>query len=119
MDLVAEENGAAALVLQSLFRCLDDSPSPPHPLGHRGKQLEVAVGVVGDEAGEGGLPGAGRPPEDARPHVAAADQLPQRLAGPEEVLLAEELLEAGRPHASREGLATAPLTAPLEERGFR
>src|SRR6266550_5101786 len=77
------------------------------------------VRVVGDEAGQGGLSGAGRPPEDARAHVAAADQLPQRLAGPEEVVLAEELLERRRAHAGGEGLATAPLTAALEEGGFR
>src|SRR2546430_13641778 len=38
-----------------------------------------AVGVVCDEARQRGLPGAGRAPEDARPHVAAADQLAERL----------------------------------------
>src|SRR2546430_6817980 len=72
-----------------------------------------AVGVVCDEARQRGLPGAGRAPEDARPHVAAADQLAERLPGPEQVLLAEELLEALGAHARRQGLARA-----LEQRRF-
>src|SRR5690348_10012297 len=64
-----------------------------HTFGHGRKRLELAGGVVGDETGERGLPRAGGPPEDARPHVAAADQLPQGFARPEEVFLAEEFLE--------------------------
>src|SRR5438046_3195687 len=119
VNLVAEENRAAAFVLEPLLRLLDDLPHPRHTLGHGRKRLELAGGVVGDETGERGLARAGGPPEDARPHVAAADQLPQGFAGPEQVLLTEEVFEAGRAHAGGEGLATPPLTAPLEERGFR
>src|SRR5438034_5317796 len=119
VNLVAEENRAAAFVLEPLLRLLDDLPHPRHTLGHGRKRLELAGGVVGDETGERGLARAGGPPEDARPHVAAADQLPQGFAGPEQVLLTEEVFEAGRAHAGSEGLATPPLTAPLEERGFR
>src|SRR5438034_4061590 len=119
VNLVAEENRAAAFVLEPLLRLLDDLPHPRHTLGHGRKRLELPGGVVGDETGERGLPRAGGPPEDARPHVAAADQLPQGFAGPEQVLLAEKVLKRCGAHAGGEGLATPPLTAPLEERGFR
>src|SRR5438034_4546603 len=119
VNLVAEENRAAAFVLEPLLRLLDDLPHPRHTLGHGRKRLELAGGVVGDETGERGLPRSGGPPEDARPHVAAADQLTQGFAGAEEVLLAEKVLKRCGAHAGGEGLATPPLTAPLEERGFR
>src|SRR5438876_1152141 len=85
------------------------SPCACRTLGHGRKRLELAGGVVGDETGERGLPRAGGPPEDARPHVAAADQLPQGFAGPEQVLLAEKVLKRCGAHAGGEGLATPPL----------
>src|SRR2546425_7790406 len=80
------------------LRCLDDLAHLGDALGHRGERLEVAVGVVGDDARQRGLPRPGGPPEDARRHVAAADQLAQRLAGTEQTLLADELVERARPH---------------------
>src|SRR2546426_12835871 len=53
VDLVAEQDRAATLVLESLLRLLDDVAHPPHPLGDGGERLEVAGG--------GGFAG-GRPP---------------------------------------------------------
>src|SRR5256885_2414628 len=86
VNLVAEENRAAAFVLEPLLRLLDDLPHPRYTLGHGRKRLELAGGVVGDETGERGLAPAGGPPEDAPPHVAPADHLPQGFAGRAQVL---------------------------------
>src|SRR2546429_831302 len=107
VDLVAEQDRAASFVLETLLRQLDDLAHAGHPLGDRGKRLEVTIGVARDQAGEGRLARAGRAPEDARPHVAAPDQLAQRLPGAEQVLLAEKLLERLRPHPSRQWLGRA------------
>src|SRR2546430_8834705 len=61
-------------------------------------------GVMSNDAGERGLPGARRAPEDARGHVPATDQLAQGLARAEQLLLAEELFERARAHPSRQWL---------------
>ena|SRR5437870_120895 len=108
VDLVAEENRPAALVAAPLLGFLDDLPHPPHAFGHSRERLEVAVGVVRDEARQRGLAGAGRAPENAGAHIAAADQVAERLPRPEQVLLAQELLEGPGPHPRRQRLAGAP-----------
>jgi len=107
VDLVTEEDRAPPFVLEPLFRRLDDLADPRHAFGDGGKRLEVAVGVVGDDARQRGLAGPRRAPEDARGHVAAADQLAERLAGAEQLLLAEELVQVPRTHAGRERLGRA------------
>src|SRR5256885_13899591 len=82
VNLVAEENRAAAFVLEPLLRLLDDLPHPRHTLGHGRKRLELAGGVVGDETGGRGLGPGGGAPEEARPHPAPAGQPPPGLARP-------------------------------------
>ena len=117
VDLVAEQNGAASFVLEALLRLLDDLTHAGHPLGDRGERLEVPLRVVRDQPGEGRLARAGRAPEDARPDVAATDQLAQRLPRPEQVLLAEKILEARRPHAGGERLGGAGEEGGIRHRG--
>ena len=104
VDLVAEQDRPPPLVLESFLRLLDDLAHAPNALGDRGKRLELAVGVVRDQPGEGRLPRARWSPEDARAHVPSSDQIAQRLSGPEQMLLPEKVLEALRAHARREGL---------------
>src|SRR5256886_6140363 len=82
VNLVAEENRAAAFVLEPLLRLLDDLPHPRHTLGHGRKRLELAGRVVCGETGQRGLPRAGGAPEGARPHLAAAGPPPPGLARP-------------------------------------
>ena len=60
---------------------------------------EGGVGGVGDDFGEGGFADAGRAPEDHGGGVVALDLHAERLAGPEEMLLAEELVEGAGAHA--------------------
>ena len=104
MDFVAEEDRALPLILQPLLGLLDDLAHARHAFGDRGKRLEVPVGVISDDFGERGFAGPRWAPEDARTDVASADQIPERFARTEEVLLAEELLERFRPHPGGEGL---------------
>ncbi len=96
-----------SVVLEPLFRFLDDLAHAGHAFGHGGKRLEVPVGVVGDDLGERRLAGARRPPEDARPNIAAAYQVAEGFPRAEEMLLAEELIECLGPHARGEGLRGA------------
>ena len=68
--------------------------------GHDGGELdEGGVGERGDDLGEGGFAGAGRAPEDHGGGVVVLDREPQRLAGAEQMLLADELFERVRAHA--------------------
>ena len=68
--------------------------------GHDGGELdEVGLGDARDDLGERGFAGAGRSPEDHRAGVVVVDLRAQRLAGPEQMLLADELIERARPHA--------------------
>ena len=64
----------------------------------RAERDEPRLGRVGDDAGQRGLAGAGRPPQDDRLQQVALDRLAERLAGREELFLADELVEGARPH---------------------
>ena len=67
------------------------------------KWAEAGVGMGGDEPARCRLPGARRPPEDHGVGAAGLDRGPQRFAGAEDVLLADELVEGARAHAIGEG----------------
>src|SRR3989442_3021747 len=56
------------------------------------------------------LPRSGRAPEDQRLYAAAFDDLAQDAAGPEEVVLADELVERPRAHAIGERRRASALT---------
>ena len=61
--------------------------------------MKLAWVVFGDDLGEGGFADAGRSPEDHGGGVVALDLHAQRLAGAEEVLLADVFVEGAGPHA--------------------
>ena len=68
---------------------------------------ELRVGGLRDEARQRRLAGARRSPEDQRVQLPGCDGAAQRLAGPEQVLLADELLQrcaaaCGRRAAARD-----------------
>ena len=104
MDLVAEEDRALPLVLQPLLGLSDDFAHSRDAFGHRGKRLEVPVGIIRDDLGERSFAGPRRAPEDARSQIAPADQIAERFPRTEEVLLTEELLERLGAHARSERL---------------
>ena len=61
--------------------------------------MKVARGEVGDDLGERGFADAGRAPEDEAGCVIIFDLQAERLAGSEEMRLAEELVERAGTHA--------------------
>src|SRR5260370_26340560 len=112
MDLIAEEDRTLPLILQPFLGLSDDFAHSRDAFGHRGKRLELPVGVIRDDFGERGFAGPRRAPEDARSQVTPPDQITERFPPTEEVLLAEELLERLGPHPPGESLSGT-----LEERG--
>ena len=82
---------------------------PRHHLAHLGapdldrrELLEGGVGVLGEHPRERRLAGAGRPVQDHRVRLAGLDRRPQRRRRPEQVLLADELLQRPRAHPRRQ-----------------
>ena len=74
---------------------------------------EAAVRLVGDDVGQGRLAGAGRAVEDQRAEPVGREQPAEQLAGAEEVLLADELVERPRPHARGQRLGPAAVGGPV------
>ena len=74
--------------------------------------LERPLGAACDGERERGLAGAGRPPEERRREPVGLDQTAQRPARPDEVFLADDVVERPRPQRARRGaprLGVAPL----------
>ena len=61
--------------------------------------MNSRLGHVGDDLGERGLAGAGRPPEDQGTGIVAFDLYAQRLARADQMFLADILVERARAHA--------------------
>ena len=114
VHLVEEEDRAAALLADAGARPLRDLAHVLHAGGDRRHRLERLAGRAGDEAGDRGLAGAGRAPQHHRREAVGLDQHPERATGPEELLLADHLVEAARPEAG--GQRRAPFE-PLGDRG--
>jgi hypothetical protein len=70
---------------------------------HRGELLELVAGLVGQQARDGGLAGAGRAPEDHRGQPMRLGHAPDRPIGAEQVVLAHHLVERGRPQPIGQG----------------
>ena len=69
---------------------------------HRRELDEAGLGGLGNDLGQRGLAHARRTPEDHRAGVVALDLHAQRLAGTDQVLLPEQLVQAARPHPLRQ-----------------
>ena len=64
----------------------------------------MGPGQVGDDHGQGGLAGAGRAPQDDGGEQAVGlDSAAQQLAGAEDILLPDELVQGAEAHAGGEG----------------
>ena len=106
MDLVDEQHGAPAGGAQ-LARVGDDAAQVGDAGADRGERGEVRAGLVRDDPRERRLSGPRRPPEDHRGYLIGFDRAPQRAARPDDLLLADELVERARAHPRRERLAHA------------
>ena len=98
VDLVDEQHRLATAAHQLGASGVDGRAHLLHP-GGDGRDLdEVTVGLLAQDRGDGGLAGAGRPPEQQRHRLVALDQLAQRRPRRPQLLLADQLVERPRPH---------------------
>src|SRR5262249_32599119 len=101
VDFVHEENGPRA-VGAGLFRVRHDLLDLLDPGEHGGKLDELRLGRVRDDLRQRGLARARRAPEDDGAGIVALDLQTQRLARPDDVLLADKLFQRARTHAVRQ-----------------
>ena len=93
-----------------------DLPDVLHPGKHGREGDEVRAGHPRHQRGERGLAGAGRPPEDHRVKRPVLERPAEDLAGADQVRLADDLVERGRPHpvGERRGAVKARDRAPRQ-----
>ena len=87
---------------RSLAGRLDGRPDVLDPGGHRGQLDEPPPGDLADHVGQGGLPGAGRPPQHHGHACVVLGQLAQRRALAGQVPLADHLIQGARAHPHRQ-----------------
>ena len=93
VDLVDEDDRAAAGAAPPILRRRHDLLDLLDPRQHRTERNEMRLGQLRDNPGERGLAGAGRAPQDDRLKQVAFDRLAQRLAGTEDLVLTDDLIE--------------------------
>ena len=103
MHLVQEQHGRPTVGRPRGPGRLDHHANVLDAREYRRERLEARAAGVRDEARQGGLAGARRPPEDHRVRCAGLEQAAQGTAGAKQVRLADDLVEAGRPHAVGQG----------------
>jgi len=105
VDLVEEQDRPRPVQVQPLLRLCDRAPDLDDT-GHHGRhRREMRTHLGREKAGEAGLAGPGRTPQQQRGQVSPGDAPAQGTALADEVHLADELIEGPRPHPGREGLA--------------
>ena len=110
VDLVEEQDRAPALLAETAAGLLDHLAHVLDGGVDRAELLEGLAGGVGDEARQGGLPGAGRAPEDHAGETVGLDEGSQRPARRQQVRLADDLVEGPGPQAGgQRGLAGQPV----------
>jgi hypothetical protein len=95
VDLVDEQQRALADLAAVLGR-LEDLPQVGDARERGRQRLEDQVGRLGEESGDGGLPAAGRSPQDRGDQSLAPDHAPERRVRREQVVLADHLAECAR-----------------------
>ncbi len=103
VHLVDEEHGPLALLAQAVLRLGQRLADVLHAGGRGRERGQVLGGGVGQEPGQGGLAGAGGPPQDRRADPVRLGQAAQRRAGADEVLLAHDLVEGAGAEAGGQG----------------
>ena len=102
VDLVEEQDRPLALLAEAAPGPLDDLAHVLHARGHRRQRLERLARRAGHEAGDRGLAGSGRAPEDHRREAVGLDQHPQRLPRAEQLPLTDDLVEVAGPQPGRQ-----------------
>ncbi len=104
VDLVDEQHRPALLEREPLLRLGDHRADLDDARHDRGHGPELGADRVGEQAGERGLARPRRAPQQQAREVAPGDGAAERSALPDEVRLADELLERARTHAGGERL---------------
>jgi len=102
VDLVEEENSPLPVRAQPLAGAREHLAHLRNRRRDRRELFEGRAGRAGDDAGQRRLAAPGRAVEDHRADAVLLDRQPERRALPQHVLLSDELVQAGRPHAERE-----------------
>ena len=71
------------------------------PLVTAENSMKLALVDLGDDLGQRSFADAGRAPEDHRTGIVVLDLHAQRLAGADEMLLADQFIQVARTHALR------------------
>src|SRR5690606_37943192 len=102
VDLVAEQDGAATHRTAAGLSLPDNLANARNALRDRAELHERGIRPIRDDPRDGRLAGARRPPEDDAADCVLLDQLAQRPAGSEQMLLTDVLVQRAHRHASRE-----------------
>jgi hypothetical protein len=96
MDLVEEQDRAPAVLADSLAGPLDHVAHVLDPGIDSAHLFEDPFGATGDGQSQRGFPGPGRAPEDRAGQPVLFDQATEWLAWPDEVVLADDIVERPR-----------------------
>jgi hypothetical protein len=105
VDLVDEQRGAALVEALLLGGPVEDLAQLRHAPEHGAERHEGGPRLGRHHLGERGLARARRPPQQHGGHAVLAYRRVQDLAGRDQVLLAQHLVERAGPHAVGEGRA--------------
>ena len=119
MDLVDEQERAAAVLIAARGGRGHGLANVFHPGVDRRQGDQVGADGLADQPGQGGLSSPRRPPQQDRWKIPPRRELPEQLAGAEQVVLADELGQRSRAHALGEGLADASGRGVLREQVHR
>src|SRR4051812_27960905 len=103
MDLVDEDDGLRSAGLPVFARFLHQCADVLDGTAGGREGDEFRLRLVGDDAGHGGLAGAGRPPEDHRRDAVALDGGAEKASLAKELIEADDLFQGARPDALGEG----------------
>ncbi len=93
MNLVDEEDRSEVVSAEPVARPGDDGPHVVDASRDRRDLFERRTGARGDDPRDRRLPGPWRPEEDHGGWAVVLDRPSQRRPGPEDVLLADEIVE--------------------------
>src|SRR5438128_1452754 len=93
---ISLRSSRASSIVAGGLRAVDRLADVLHAAEHRRDRDELRVEAVGHEARERRLAGAGWAPQDHRMQAPRFERHAQRLAGAEQVLLADHLVERAR-----------------------
>ena len=94
VNFVHEQDGGLAVHPAAVVGLGDDAAEVGDAGGDGAYRLKGGLGVGGDQAGEGGFAGTGRPPKDERRQISAAGFLDIGQGAKQHALLADYLLLA-------------------------